>query len=146
MDDHYLIIGGNFNLVQDPSLDRSSSNPQVLSKSSKVLDTYKTSLAIFDPWRAKSHSDKPFSFFSHVHHSFSRIDFFLLDNNFYQKFTHVSTIALLFQTTPPYLLRLAFLAVSPPPDSGGSTPQCWPKLPLKNSFIHRSPSHLMGNF
>ena len=82
VDDHYLVIGGDFNLIQNPSLDRSSSNPQVLSKSAKVLDTYRTSLGLFDPWRAKSHSDKVFSFFSHVHHSYSRIDFFLLDNYF----------------------------------------------------------------
>lgn len=38
-DGHYLIIGGDFNLIQDPSLDRSSSNPQALSKSAKALDT-----------------------------------------------------------------------------------------------------------
>lgn len=82
VDDHYLIIGGDFNMIQNPSLDRSSSNPQVLSKSAKVLDTYRTSLGLFDPWRAKSHSDNAFSFFSHVHHSYSRIDFFLLDNYF----------------------------------------------------------------
>lgn len=85
VDDHYLIIGGDFNLIQNPSLDRSSSNPQVLSKSAKVLDTFKTSLGLFDPWRAKSHSEKAFSFFSHVHHSYSRIDFFLVDNYFLSK-------------------------------------------------------------
>ena len=96
VDDHYLIIGGDFNLVQDPSLDRSSSNPQVLSKSSKVLDTYKTSLGSFDPWRAKSHSDKAFSFFHmSIIHSL-RLIFFSWIIIFYQKFTHVSTIALLF--------------------------------------------------
>lgn len=39
VDDHYLIIVGDFNLIDNPSLDRSSSNPQVLSKSAKVLDT-----------------------------------------------------------------------------------------------------------
>lgn len=82
VDDHYLIIGGDFNLIQDPTLDRSSTNLQALSKSAKVLDTYKTSLGLFDPWRAKFHSTKAFSFFSHVHHSYSRIDFFLLDNYF----------------------------------------------------------------
>ena len=82
VDDHYLIIGGDFNLIQNPSLDRSSTTPQALSRSAKVLDTYMTSLGLFDPWRAKYQSDKVFSFFSHVHRSYSRIDFFLLDNYF----------------------------------------------------------------
>lgn len=49
VDEHYLIIGGNFNLIQDPSPERSSSNLWV---SAKVLDTYKITLALFDPWRA----------------------------------------------------------------------------------------------
>lgn len=82
VDDHYLIIGGDFNLIQDPALDRSSSNTQVLSKSAKVLDMHKSSLGLFDPWRVKWQSKKAFSFFSHVHRSYSRIDFFLLDNRF----------------------------------------------------------------
>lgn len=82
VDDHYLIIGGDFNLIQNPSLDRSSTNPQALSRSAKVLDTYMTSWGLFDPWRAKYQSDKVFSIFSHVHRSYSQIDFFLLDNYF----------------------------------------------------------------
>ncbi len=94
VDDYYLIIGGDFDLIQNPSLDRSSSKPQALFKSAKALDAYKISLGLFDPWRAKSHSNKAFSFFSHVHHSYSWIDFFLLDNYFCQVYTHKSTIAL----------------------------------------------------
>lgn len=50
VDEHYLIIGGNFNLIQGPpSRERSSSNLWV---SAKVLDTYKITLALFDPRRA----------------------------------------------------------------------------------------------
>lgn len=49
VDEHYLIIGGNFNLIQEASLERSSSNLWV---SAKVLDTYKITLALFDPRRA----------------------------------------------------------------------------------------------
>lgn len=82
VDDHYLIIGGDFNLIQNPSLDRSFTNPQALSRSAKVLETYMTSLGLLDPWRAKHQSDEVFFFFSHVHRSYSRIDFFLLDNYF----------------------------------------------------------------
>lgn len=142
VDDHYLIIGGDFNLVQDPSLDRSSSNPQMLSKSSKILDTYKTSLGLFDPWRAKSHSDKAFSFFSHVHHSFSRIDFFLLDNYFLSEVHSCEYHSIVISDHAPVSIEIGFPSRVPPPDSGDLTPPCWPKLPLKNSFIRRSPCSL----
>ena len=82
VDDHYLICGGDFNLIQNSSLDRSSPNPQPLSKSAKTLEIHKNSLGLFDPWKAKWQSKKAFSFFSHVHRSYSRIDFFLLDSYF----------------------------------------------------------------
>lgn len=49
VDEHYLITGGNFNLILDPSPERSSSNLWV---SARVLDTYKITLALFDPRRA----------------------------------------------------------------------------------------------
>ncbi len=80
VDDHHIIIGGDFNLVQDVSLDRSSSKQSFLSKSAKVVLDYAFRLGLSDPWRVKYPQDKVFSFFSHVHHTFSRIDFFLLDN------------------------------------------------------------------
>lgn len=80
VDDHHIIIGGDFNLVQDISLDRSSSKQSILSKSANVVLNYASQLGLSDPWRFKNPQDKAFSLFSHVHRTFSRIDFFLLDN------------------------------------------------------------------
>ena len=37
-------------------------------------------LGLCDPWRSLNPSTKAFSFFSHVHRTYSRIDFFLVDN------------------------------------------------------------------
>uniref|UniRef100_A0A3B1IK57 Reverse transcriptase domain-containing protein n=1 Tax=Astyanax mexicanus TaxID=7994 RepID=A0A3B1IK57_ASTMX len=79
-DTHHLIIGGDFNLVQDVFLDRSSSKPISLSKSASVLRGLAAQFGLTDPWRSKYPKSRAFSFFSHAHHSFSRIDFFLLDN------------------------------------------------------------------
>lgn len=67
-------------MVQDVSLDRSSSKQSFLSKSTKVILDYAFRLGLSDPWRVKYPQDKVFSFFSHVHYTFSRIDFFLLEN------------------------------------------------------------------
>ncbi len=40
IDSHYPILGGDFNLMQDPRLDRSSSRSFVLSKSAPTLKTF----------------------------------------------------------------------------------------------------------
>lgn len=73
--------GWGTNLVQDVTLDRSSPTQITLSKSANIVKTYASQLGISDPWRFKNPHGRAFSFFSHVHHTFSRIDFFLLDNN-----------------------------------------------------------------
>lgn len=80
VDEHHIIIGGDFNLVQDVSMDRSSSKQSTLTKSANVVLNNASQLGLSDPWRFKNPQGKAFSFSSHVHHTFSRIDFFLVDN------------------------------------------------------------------
>lgn len=77
---YHIIVGGDFNFVQDAVLDRSSSRPYSINNSAKLLTSIARELGLSDPWRSKFPNRKSFSFFSHVHHSYSRIDFFLLDN------------------------------------------------------------------
>lgn len=77
---HHIIIGGDFNQVQDPDLDRSSTKQSSLSKAANMLKFHADQLGLSDPWRTMYPYTKAFSFFSHVHRSYSRIDFFLLDN------------------------------------------------------------------
>ena len=67
IDSYHIIVGGDFNFVQDPSLDRSSNKVQPLTKSAKTLDTFAKQLGFSDPWRYKFPTNKLFSFFSHVH-------------------------------------------------------------------------------
>lgn len=56
---------------------RSSSRPYSHTSSAKLLTSTATELGLSDPWRSKFPDKKnPFLFFSLVHHSFSRIDFF----------------------------------------------------------------------
>lgn len=78
---HHIFIGGDFNFVQDADLDRSSLRPHSLTKSAKLLASFaEEELGMSDPWRFKFPGKKSFSFFSHVHRTYSRIDFFLIDN------------------------------------------------------------------
>lgn len=85
LENYHLIMGGDFNLIQDTVLDRSSSKAFPLSKSAKNLDFFKTQLGIVDPWRHGNPNTKTFSFFSHPHHTYTRIDFFLVDTRLLSK-------------------------------------------------------------
>lgn len=80
-DNNYkLIIGGDFNCVLSTVLDRSSNKPQPLTKSAKVVNDFIAHNGVSDIWRFKFNNKKIFSFFSNVHHTYTRIDYFLLDN------------------------------------------------------------------
>ncbi len=80
MDSHQLIIGGDFNLVLNTGLDRSSHRPTTLSKSAKIIHKIMKTCKITDPWRTLSPNTQQYSYFSPVHHTYSRIDFFLIDS------------------------------------------------------------------
>lgn len=78
---HTLILGGDMNCVIDPTLDRSSSRAIPPSKMSQTLRTLMDQFGYIDPWRFLNASSRQYSFFSHAHRSFSRIDYFVVDKN-----------------------------------------------------------------
>lgn len=80
LDSHFLILGGDFNCCLDPVLDRSSANPSMRSKSARVINSFLEDYAISDLWRSLNPTARTYSFFSQVHQTFSRIDYFLVDN------------------------------------------------------------------
>lgn len=67
------------NCVIDPVLDRSSSRPASSSRMSQTLSAFKERYVYVDPWRFLYPSTRQYSFFSHAHRSFSRIDYFVVD-------------------------------------------------------------------
>lgn len=76
LDSHHLILSGDYNLVMDPVLDRSSHSTSKLTKSAQTVRAFIDTHKLIDPWRFKNPSKREYSFFSSVHKSFSRIDFF----------------------------------------------------------------------
>lgn len=73
-----LIIGGDFNVVLDPVLDRSSSKVSSLSQVAKALKYELSSFNLIDIWRFKNKTKKEYSFYSHRHNNYSRIDYFFV--------------------------------------------------------------------
>ncbi|CAI5692191.1 unnamed protein product [Oreochromis niloticus] len=77
---HSLILGGNFNLYLDAVLDRSSPKPATLNKSATYIKSFLEDYSLTDPWRFLFPTGRDYSFFSHVHHTYTRIDNFFIDN------------------------------------------------------------------
>lgn len=79
LSDTHLIVGGDFNCVLDSRLDRSAQS-NYSSTSSMVLNDLMSSMNLVDIWRLGHPTDRDYSFFSQMHKSFSRIDYFLIDS------------------------------------------------------------------
>lgn len=103
---YHLILGGDFNCWLNPLLDRSSTKTTVLSSSAKVVRSSMDEFALSDPWRFHNPSNKKYSFFSHVHHTFSRIDYFLIDNRLIPLVLSCSYDAIVISDHAPVLMDL----------------------------------------
>ena len=79
LSDSSVIMGGDFNNVLDPILDRQHSKSSTC-RNSGTLNNLMQSYNLVDIWRLLHPTTKDFSYFSTVHKSYSRIDFFLLDS------------------------------------------------------------------
>lgn len=108
LDTHQLIMGGDFNFVLDPFLDRSSSRTVPLAKSAKLLQTFMKNFKIVDPWRFTFPNQRKYSFFSPVHHSYSRIDFFLIDYKLLSAVLHADYEAMVLSDHSPLGLQILF--------------------------------------
>lgn len=72
-----IIIGGDFNTVLNPSLD----------KSTDTIKQYMIELGLGDSWRLNNPTTRDYTYFSPVHKTYSRIDFFLINNSIIQDIT-----------------------------------------------------------
>lgn len=91
-----LIIGGDFNAVQNGKLDKTPPEKGPQNIKTQTLNNLFSGLGLIDPWRAKNPKGKDFSFFSKVHNSYSRIDFFCLPQQYIYKVIdcHIEPITL----------------------------------------------------
>lgn len=79
----YLVIGGDFNLVHSPGLDKHSMGQGKSQANTNRTATQFRQLtrkyALFDAWRTTYPSAKQFTFYSHPHMSHSRLDYFFVN-------------------------------------------------------------------
>lgn len=76
---HHLILGGDINCALSPLLDRSISRRASLSKSAHSIQLFLRTYGVADVWRFRNPTSRAYSYFSPIHKTYSRIDYFFLD-------------------------------------------------------------------
>lgn len=103
-----IIIGGDFNTVLNPSLDKSNNINH--TKTWHSTDTIKQSmneLGLSDTWRLNNPITRDYTYCSPVHKSYSRIDFFLTSNSIIQDITDTKINPIIISDHTPITLMLS---------------------------------------
>lgn len=74
----HLIVAGDFNCILDPSMDRLPVHNLTISKQAKRLLSLCQDIDYSDVWRCLHPLNTEFTFFSHPHKSYSRLDYFFV--------------------------------------------------------------------
>ena len=94
--------------MTDPAIDRSNPKTLARSKMSQALCDFMDQTGCVDPWRFFYPHKKEFSFFSHVHHTYSRIDYFFIDKTLLPSVKNVEYTAIVESDHAPVVLDLVF--------------------------------------
>lgn len=76
----HIILAGDFNQVSDPFLDRSKLSGSTMSRDRAAIHMICEDMGLVDIWRLINFSDREYTFYSHCHQTYSRIDMFLISN------------------------------------------------------------------
>ncbi len=89
-----LVVGGDFNAVINPALDKPQSDTTA-NPSSKLLNKFITELNLIDLWRIQNTKAKDFTFFSNRHKTFSSIDYIFLSPSLISSNSSISILPIL---------------------------------------------------
>lgn len=100
-----VIIGGDFNCYLDPILDRLSTKSAPAIASVQTLNDLIKTRNMVDIWRLQHPTDRDFSFYSHVHKSYTRIDYFLISSELLPSITNSTYHNILISDHSPVSLQ-----------------------------------------
>lgn len=101
-----VIIGGDFNYHLDSTLDRLSTKPALSIASVQTLNDLLKARNMVDIRRLRHPTDRDSSFYSHVHKSYTRIDYFLISSELLPNFTNCTYHNILISDHGPVSLQL----------------------------------------
>lgn len=76
-----IVLAGDFNDIMDPVLDRSSFRPPLMTKEREALHMLTRDMGLINIWRLTNPNVNDFTFFSHCHKTYSRLDLFLISTS-----------------------------------------------------------------
>lgn len=126
LSDCFLIFEGDMNCAIDPQLDCSKPR-STQSLMAKALCNFMSSNGYGDPWRFRNPSRRQYSFYSHVHQTFSQIDYFFVDAKPMPKVTNVSYHPIIVSDHSPVSIDVQ-ISSRPIPPTGDSTPHFYFKF------------------
>jgi exonuclease III len=106
IDTHHVILGGDINCVLSPSLDRSSPKTMQPTRSTVVLNQLLKTYGMTDVWRFQNPGRRGYSFYSPVHKTYSRIDYFFVDNSLLSRVSKCEYQAIVISDHAPLLITL----------------------------------------
>uniref|UniRef100_A0A3B4A6U0 exodeoxyribonuclease III n=1 Tax=Periophthalmus magnuspinnatus TaxID=409849 RepID=A0A3B4A6U0_9GOBI len=108
LNDHFLIFGGDLNCAINPQLDCSNVG-SAHSQMAKTLSSFMSSGGYVDPWRFRNPTARQYSFYSHVHQTFSRIDYYFIDSRLIPKVSDVVYHPIIISDHSPVSLDIKIL-------------------------------------
>lgn len=99
-----ILIGGDFNTVLNPSLDKSNNTNHTKTD---TIKQYMNELGLSDTWRLNNPIARDYTYFSPVHKSYSRKDFFLANNSISQDITDTKINPIIISDHAPITLMLS---------------------------------------
>lgn len=76
-----IILAGDINVPLEPQLDTSQGTSSISQKHLTLICKHLHDAQLMDIWRVLHPKDKDWSHFSHIHHSYSRIDYIFIDHH-----------------------------------------------------------------
>ena len=110
LDTHRLILGGDLNTAICPLLDKSNPRNQQQSAMARAFDVFMKENGCVDPWRNRNPQGRTFSFFSNLHKTFTRIDYYFIDRFFLPAVESCDYTAIVISDHAAVLLDINFSA------------------------------------
>lgn len=85
----FLILGGDFNLTLDPSIDTSTGKTPISFKALKYIKQLLRSYHLVDGWRVTHNGIKDYSYYSKTHGTYSHLDLSFWISSTWKRSAHV---------------------------------------------------------
>lgn len=104
-----VILGGDMNFIMDPTLDSSKTTSQLSYTALKRLKKSFYAFHLVDVWRILHPNQRDYTFYSHPHDSYTRIDLIMMPQSLLSRVTAASIGSITFSDHAPVMVDIDLL-------------------------------------